>query len=950
MNLSSSDEEEDYNYSSNDDDIKGILHSVQRSKQKTSDAKLLSSVSSPIGATAGHSDNNEYNRSDSDEFEDIDWEDASVHSNNDNQQDHKLDVPVPVAAASTLSHRIFPTKDVIVHWEDPQESSSDKKNANAGVAKGKMKNQRRMNKIRNIPNHMQRFIRNLHRTHMLCMISRGMFLSGCTLGSMEEEIWSIAHSLIPSEFVFEEDEEQSVANVFENEFVKVPCLKKVRKFCTWFFDLVNNVVQRRNEAYASNIAAGAPRMRRTRKSNSRTSTNSNKRRQSSTPKEVSSHSASSTKINNHDNYWNQRLKDVMEYLSPTNDDNPQQYEGGNYLADMTITPIDKVILFICLTRSLKWRVRLVLSIDPMTQELTVDHPLFHSTMMGTFQCIAKTIEKHSMRNQAGKKRKRSRNNRQHAVSTTKTNPPVLPINAMSSYNGNESHQDFIWAEVLCQKTTSASKGDATNTTSSHHRWVHVDPTLSLFDEPMKVEMIDVETHSLKEGKNRNKLIKPVSYVVGIENFHDLPEMSSSTGCTVSQWLRSTTKVTDITPRYANKWSVTLKIRGANSKSIAQGKCTNDWWRHTLQQINHAFVKKRAEFGLSKICMDGSRSCKKSKHTKLNHRHISSSSPSFKVETESRGNKKVDVLVIDDDDDDDDNAEEESSAFNGASQGGTNHEQHDLEQIEQSELEFIKGQEAIPTSKAAFKNHPLYVIPSIMKKQEVLAPDAKKRICGIFKGEMVFKRSDVSMAWPAKKWLYQGRKVVEKELANPAKIIKARKKPAPKGFQALSTYGTTLGKQEDILKDDGGNSLQSEDDGNTKLYGFWQTKRWSPPYVGPNEPIPVNEHKNVELALLNPGLAHVELYRIAKVAKQLGIPYAPCLVGFEGHGGNRTPTIRGIVVHGHNVDLLNEAHVEMQSQLVEQEVKERQQAIYGRWRRLIKGILTRDRIAREYAND
>jgi hypothetical protein len=105
-----------------------------------------------------------------------------------------------------------------------------------------------------------------------------------------------------------------------------------------------------------------------------------------------------------------------------------------------------------------------------------------------------------------------------------------------------------------------------------------------------------------------------------------------------------------------------------------------------------------------------------------------------------------------------------------------------------------------------------------------------------------------------------------------------------------------------------------------------------------------------LALLNPGLAHLELYRIAKVAKQLGLPYAPCLVGFEGHGGNRTPTIRGIVVHRHNVELLREAHVEMQSQMVEVEVQERRQAIYARWKRLIKGILTKERLAREYAND
>jgi xeroderma pigmentosum group C-complementing protein len=74
------------------------------------------------------------------------------------------------------------------------------------------------------------------------------------------------------------------------------------------------------------------------------------------------------------------------------------------------------------------------------------------------------------------------------------------------------------------------------------------------------------------------------------------------------------------------------------------------------------------------------------------------------------------------------------------------------------------------------------------------------------------------------------------------------------------------------------------------------------------------------------------------------------LGFEGHGGNRTPTIRGIVVHEHNDELLREAHVEMESQLVEDEYKERQRLIYGKWKRLIKGVLTKERLAREYVND
>jgi len=189
---------------------------------------------------------------------------------------------------------------------------------------------------------------------------------------------------------------------------------------------------------------------------------------------------------------------------------------------------------------------------------------------------------------------------------------------------------------------------------------------------------------------------------------------------------------------------------------------------------------------------------------------------------------------------------------------------------------------------------------------------------MFKGELVYKRSDASTALTARKWLYDGRKVKQEELSKPAKIVKARKKPVPKGFQALESYGATTSDQADGLN----LHDKDEDEGKNKLYGVWQTKKWSPPRVGPNDRIPVNEFRNVELALLNPGLIHLELRRIAQVAKRLGVPYAPCLLGFEGHGSNRTPTIHGIVVHKHNVDLLHEAHLEFESQAVEIEYKEK----------------------------
>ena len=136
-----------------------------------------------------------------------------------------------------------------------------------------------------------------------------------------------------------------------------------------------------------------------------------------------------------------------------------------------------------------------------------------------------------------------------------------------------------------------------------------------------------------------------------------------------------------------------------------------------------------------------------------------------------------------------------------------------------------------------------------------------------------------------------------------------------------------------------------------LYAIWQTQLWTPDAVGPSDPIPVNQYNNIELDLLNPGLVHIDERGVAAVAKQLGIPYAPCLVGFDqGSGGNRTPTIRGIVVHAHNEAILREASAEVTHHALETEEQVRRQTIHRNWKRLMVALLTKERIEREYGDE
>ena len=141
------------------------------------------------------------------------------------------------------------------------------------------------------------------------------------------------------------------------------------------------------------------------------------------------------------------------------------------------------------------------------------------------------------------------------------------------------------------------------------------------------------------------------------------------------------------------------------------------------------------------------------------------------------------------------------------------------------------------------------------------------------------------------------------------IVKAKiKSTKSDGFQALKSFGVRclITQEQDLLDRKTDNSEKS--DRMESLYLIWQTRKWLPPFVSANDKIPVNEYRNVELVLLNPGLVHLRKKRIANVAKKLSILYAPRLVRFEG----AKPKIQGIVVHEHNSELLFEGHVECES--------------------------------------
>lgn len=368
------------------------------------------------------------------------------------------------------------------------------------------------------------------------------------------------------------------------------------------------------------------------------------------------------------------------------------------------------------------------------------------------------------------------------------------------------------------------------------------------------------------------------------------------------------RLVDVTPRYASSFVETLKARGiirGKQGPLKDRDRIDQWLASTLTFVNSASHARREKL-------------------------------------QARGKTWADAIPLPENESDVEDRKPAAVAF---------HAHQDIDEAEAKQLHESRQKEPIPTSKVGFKTNPIYTLASLLNTNEVLKPDANQRVCGVFKGEFVYRRSDVETALAATKWLYRGRKVKDCEWNKPIKRVKARQKAPPTSFKALKSYG--VGQANDGSEETRGRIVDAAskplpiNDGMENLYASWQTEPWSPTPVGPDDPIPANEHNNIELALLNPGLVHIDERYVAKVAKHLGIPYVPCLIGFEGHRGNRTPTIRGIVVHQHNEQLLREAHEEMASHFLQEEHENRQNAILLRWKRLMVGLLTKERLDRAY---
>ncbi|RLU19134.1 hypothetical protein DMN91_009492 [Ooceraea biroi] len=236
---------------------------------------------------------------------------------------------------------------------------------------------------------------------------------------------------------------------------------------------------------------------------------------------------------------------------------------------------------------------------------------------------------------------------------------------------------------------------------------------------------------------------------------------------------------------------------------------------------------------------------------------------------------------------------------------------------QKELE-----QPLPKTISECKGHPLYVLVRHLLKYEALYPPDCVPLGHLKTGEAIYSRYCVHTLCSRETWLKKARVVKPKQ--DPYKIVKA-----------LPKYDKLSGMR---LKDSA-----------LELFGEWQTMDYEPPEAK-NGIVPRNEYGNVDLfkkCMLPKGTVHINLPGLNRIARKLNIDCATAVVGFNFGCMGAVPATEGFVVCAEYEDTLRDAWEAEQYEAAKRATEKREKRIYGNWKKLIKGLLIREKLAQKY---
>lgn len=239
-----------------------------------------------------------------------------------------------------------------------------------------------------------------------------------------------------------------------------------------------------------------------------------------------------------------------------------------------------------------------------------------------------------------------------------------------------------------------------------------------------------------------------------------------------------------------------------------------------------------------------------------------------------------------------------------------------------EFEKLLAEIELPRTISAYKNHPLFVLAKDLLKFQALYP-ADAPPVGFFRDEPVYSRNCVHTLKSRETWLREARTVKLNE--KPYKIVTSR-------FKWKKTLPGEIQEKESL-----------------EIFGEWQTQPYEPP-VANNGIVPRNGYGNVDLykpCMLPIGTVQLRLPGLLRIANKLKIDCVPAVVGFDGPCGGAHPVMDGFVVCSEFKDILIDAWNQEQQVQREKEFQNKQQRVIGNWKKLIRGLMIKNKIKMKY---
>lgn len=237
--------------------------------------------------------------------------------------------------------------------------------------------------------------------------------------------------------------------------------------------------------------------------------------------------------------------------------------------------------------------------------------------------------------------------------------------------------------------------------------------------------------------------------------------------------------------------------------------------------------------------------------------------------------------------------------------------------------------------AFYKNHSTCILKRSLKRDETLIPCAKpiKHLKAGTKAkpimEEVYSISDVVKVKSIETYMREGKVVRKGEV--PLKEVKAR--------------AVTLNKKREHAQ----YALDNDAIKMQPLFAEYQTEFYIPPPIV-NGIVPKNSFGNIDLYvphMLPEGGTHLPLKGSARIAKKLGIDFADAICDFEFKNQRAIPITMGIVVATENAQRIEDEWTKYENERIEKQRKRIETENVALWRRLINGILIKERLESSY---